>query len=182
LEACLNFKKTTIMKILETERLNIRTMSVDDAAFMLELLNEPAWLRFIGDRGVRTIADAQNYIEQGPVDMLARLGHAFYIVELKETQCAIGICGLAKRDYLDDADVGFALLTAYAGKGYAYESAVAVLDYAKNTLQLKRIVATTRLDNVISMKLLEKLGLRFERIIIHPDGDRELQMFSIEWA
>lgn len=170
------------MKTLETERLIIRRMSLDDAPFMLALLNEPTWLRFVGDRGVKTIEDAQRYILDGPIDMYARLGFGFCIVELKETGAAIGICGLSKRDYLDDVDIGYALLPQYCGNGYAYESASAVLAYAKNELGLRRIVATTRAENLGSARVLEKLGLRFERTFMHPDGDRELQLFAINFG
>ncbi|HXA47975.1 MAG TPA: GNAT family N-acetyltransferase [Burkholderiaceae bacterium] len=168
------------MKVIETNRLIIRHMNKDDAEFILGLLNQPTWLRFIGDRGVKTLEDAQNYILQGQVETYARLGFGFYIVELKESGSAIGMCGLAKRDYLDDVDIGFALLPQYCGNGYAYESASAVFDYAKNVLGLKRLVATTRVGNQSSAKLLEKLGLRFERMMPHPDGSRELLVFAVE--
>jgi RimJ/RimL family protein N-acetyltransferase len=173
-------KKTLALKVLETDRLIIRRMSIDDSRFMLGLLNEPSWLHFIGDRGVRTIGDAQSYILKGPVEMYARQGFGFCIVEMKIATCPIGICGLAKRDYLDDVDIGFALLPQYCGKGYAYESANAVLKYEKNELALKRVVATTRSGNHSSANLLRKLGLRFERIVKHPDGNRELELFAID--
>lgn len=168
------------MIVLKTQSLIIRRMSVDDAMFMLELLNDNSWLRFIGDRGVKTIEDAQNYILKGPVEMYARLGFGFYILEMKETGCPLGICGLAKRDYLNDVDIGFALLAQYCGKGYAFEAATAVLEYAQKELGLKRILATTRPDNHGSAKLLEKLGLGFEQVIKHPDGDRELKLYAID--
>jgi RimJ/RimL family protein N-acetyltransferase len=166
--------------VLETDRLIIRRMSTDDSGFMLGLLNEPAWLRFIGDRGVRTIEDASLYILNGPIEMYARLGFGFYIVELKPAGCAIGICGLAKRDFLDDVDIGFAFLPQHCGNGYAYESARRVLEHAKNDLGLKRVVATVRPENLVSARLLEKLGLRFYRTVRHPDGDRELRLFAID--
>jgi len=165
--------------MIDTDRLRIRHMDIDDAQFMLGLLNEPSWLRFIGDRGVRTIDDARTYILNGPVEMVERLGYGFYIVELKETADRLGICGLAKRDFLDDPDIGFAFLPQYCGQGYAYEAAFAVLEYAKHAVGLHRVVATTRPDNVISANLLEKLGLRYERMVKHPDGDRELKLYSI---
>lgn len=168
------------MKILETSRLVVRQMSVDDAAFMLCLLNDPSWLRFIGDRGVRTIDDARNYILQGAMANYARLGYGFYLVELKDTGIAIGMCGLAKRDYLEHADIGFAFLPAYCGQGYAFEAAAATLDYAQKQLHLPCILATTRLDNLSSSTLLEKLGMRLDEIIMHPDGDRELKLYSID--
>ncbi len=166
------------MKVLETDRLIVRHMSTDDSAFMFDLLNQPSWIRFIGDRNVRTLEDARAYILAGPMEMQARLGLSFHVVEIKETKCAIGICGLAKRDYLEDVDIGFALLPQFCGKGYAYESAVAVLNYAKTELGLKRIVATTRPDNHFSANLLEKLGLRFAHMMQH--GERQLKLFAIE--
>ena len=146
----------------------------------MTLLNEPSWLRFIGDRGVRTIDDAKDYIIQGPLAMYASLGFGLCTVELKDPACPVGICGLMKRDYLDAADIGFAFLPAYWGKGYAYEAATAILNFAKADLGLKRILATTRPDNIASQKLLEKLGLRFERLMGHPDGDRDVRVYAID--
>jgi RimJ/RimL family protein N-acetyltransferase len=168
------------MKTLVTTRLTVRRMSIADAGFILTLLNEPSWLRFIGDRGVRTIDDAKNYIIQGPVAMYASLGFGLCTVELKDSGCPVGICGLMKRDYLDAADIGFAFLPAYWGKGYAYEAANAILNFAKADLGLKRILATTRPENIASQKLLEKLGLRFEGLMRHPDGDRDLRVYAID--
>jgi RimJ/RimL family protein N-acetyltransferase len=168
------------MKTLVTTRLIVRRMAIEDAGFILTLLNEPSWLRFIGDRGVRTIDDAKNYIVQGPVAMYASLGFGLCTVELKDSGCPVGICGLLKRAYLDAADIGFAFLPAYWGKGYAYEAATAMLNFAKADLGLKRILATTRPDNIASQKLLEKLGLRFERLMGHPDGDRDLKVYAID--
>jgi RimJ/RimL family protein N-acetyltransferase len=168
------------MKTLVTTRLTVRRMSISDAGFILTLLNEPSWLRFIGDRGVRTIDDAKNYIIQGPVAMYASLGFGLCTVELKDSACPAGICGLVKRDYLDAADIGFAFLPAHWGKGYAYEAATAILNFAKADLGLKRILATTRPENIASQKLLEKLGLRFERLMAHPDGDRDLRVYATD--
>ncbi|MCV2367916.1 GNAT family N-acetyltransferase [Roseateles oligotrophus] len=169
------------MKTLHTDRLVIRPMSaVADAAFMLTLLNDATWLRFIGDRGVRTLEEAQRYIETGPVDMYARLGFGFCIVESKQTGLALGACGISQRDYLDSPDIGFAFLPQHAGQGYAFEAAAAVLRYAQTELGLTTILATTRLDNLRSQQLLEKLGLRFERLMPHPDGsERQLMVYGI---
>lgn len=170
------------MEILETPRLILRQMSVDDADFMLALLNDPLWLRFIGDRGVRTLDDALNYILRGALENYARLGYGFYLVELKETHIAIGMCGLTKRDYLEHADIGFAFLPEYGGQGYAFEAAVATLNYARHQLCLPRVLATTRLDNLRSSVLLEKSGLHLEKIFSHPDGDRELKLYAIDFS
>jgi RimJ/RimL family protein N-acetyltransferase len=169
------------MIVLSTERLRMRRMAPGDAAFMLGLLNDPAWHRFIGDRGIRTLEGARDYILTGPMAMVARLGFGFDVVEREEDGCPIGVCGLARRDYLDDVDIGYAFLPQYGGQGYAIEAARAVLAHAKE-LGLQRIVATVRPDNSASIRLLETLGLRFERIIQAPDTARELQLFAIDIA
>ena len=166
--------------ILETERLVLHRLTAYDAAFMLDLLNQPSFIRFIGDRGVRTLEDAILYIRDGPVRSYVRNGFGMYLVELKETAESIGICGLLKRPTLDDVDVGFAFLPAYWSQGYAFESARAVLSYAKDVLGLPRVVAIAAVDNGSSIKLLEKLGLRFERRIRMPGEESELRLFAID--
>lgn len=168
------------MKVLETDRLTLRHLSTNDAEFILELLNEPSFLRFIGDKGVRTLADARDYILNGPVAMYNRLGFGLYLTELKEDGAPIGICGLIKRDALEDVDIGFAFLPKFWAKGYAYEAASAVMAYGKDILGLKRIVAITSPDNDASGKLLEKLGMRFERIIRLSEGAEEVRLFASE--
>lgn len=168
------------MKVLETERLVVRQLSSGDAEFILRLLNEPSWLRFIGDKGVRTVEGARNYILNGPVEMYSRLGFGLYLVELKEESLPIGICGLIKRDSLKDVDIGFAFLPKYWGRGYAYESASAVMAYGRNVLGLKRIVAVTSVDNDSSAKLLEKLGLRFEGMVKLSDDSEEVRLFGTD--
>ncbi|MFN2453379.1 MAG: GNAT family N-acetyltransferase [Pyrinomonadaceae bacterium] len=166
------------MKVLETERLILRRLTVEDGEFILELLNDPAWLRFIGDKGVRTLDDARNYILQSPVAMYERLGFGLYLTELKNEGVPIGICGLIKRDSLEDVDIGFAFLPKFWGKGYAYESAAAVMAYGKRTFGLNRIVAITTPDNYDSAKLLEKLGFRFERMLKLSDDSAEIRLFA----
>jgi RimJ/RimL family protein N-acetyltransferase len=165
------------MKVLETERLSLRHLTPKDADFILELVNEPAFLQNIGDRGVRTAADARRYIEDGPVASYARNGFGLYLVELKEAGVPIGMCGLIKRDVLEDVDIGYAFLKRFWSKGYAYEAASAVLDYGYHVLGLKRIVAITAPDNVGSVRVLEKIGLRFERIINLPTIGGESKLF-----
>ncbi|HZI65889.1 MAG TPA: GNAT family N-acetyltransferase [Thermoanaerobaculia bacterium] len=168
-------------RVLETERLVLRRLTVDDAPFMLRLLNEPSWLRFIGDRGVRTIEEARRYILEGPVDMYERLGFGIYATTLKgDDSVPIGICGLVKRAGLEDVDIGFALLPEYWGKGYAYEAASAVMGYAKSVVGLGRIVAITSVDNETSARLLGKIGLRFERVIRLTEGGEEVRLFAWE--
>lgn len=168
------------LKVLETDRLIVRWLSADDAEFILQLLNEPSWLRFIGDKGVRTIEDARNYILNGPMEMYSRLGFGLYLVELKEDGSSIGICGLIKRDSLEDVDIGFAFLPKYWGKGYAYEAAYAVMEYGKRALGLNRIVAITSTENYVSAKLLEKLGFNFEGMVKLSSGGDEIKLFALD--
>jgi RimJ/RimL family protein N-acetyltransferase len=166
-------------RVLETGRLILRRLTVEDAPFMLGLLNEPSWLRFIGDRGVRTLEDARNYIAKGPVDMYERLGFGLFATALKEDESApIGICGLVKRDGLEDVDIGFAFLPKFWGKGYACEAASAVMAYAKSVVGLERIVAITAVDNESAARLLEKIGLRFEKMVRLSDDGEEIRLFA----
>ena len=166
------------MTVLETERLVLRKISVDDAEFIIELLNLPSFLRYIGDKEVRNAADAVRYIETGPIASYERFGFGLYLVELKETGVSIGICGLLKRDSLPDVDVGFAFLPSYWSQGYAFESASAVITYGREVLGLRRIVAITSLDNSASMRLLEKIGLKFERLIKLAEDEPEVRLFG----
>jgi ribosomal-protein-alanine N-acetyltransferase len=162
----------------ETERLHLRRLDAGDAAFILELVNEPSWIRYIGDRNVRALLDAQRYIENGPVDMYRRLGFGLYRVALKAGDEPIGICGLIKRETLADPDLGFAFLPRFWGNGYAIESAAAVMAHARETLRLPRVVAILAPDNHRSRRLLEKLGFRFEGPVrLQPDGD-ELALYA----
>jgi RimJ/RimL family protein N-acetyltransferase len=147
--------------LLETPRLQLRCLSEDDAPFVLVLLNEPSFIRNIGDRGVRTLDEARGYIEEGPIASYARHGFGLYLVELKEPRTPIGICGILKRDVLPEPDLGFAFVPAYWAQGYGYESASAVRDYARETLRLPRLLAIVNPANEISIRLLEKLGFRF---------------------
>ncbi len=165
------------MRILETERLFIRHLTQDDAEFILELLNEPGFIRNIADRGVRSIEDAQGYIQNGPLMSYARNGFGLFAVGLKETGAPIGMCGLIRRDALPDVDIGYALLERYWHRGYAYEAAAAVLAYGYEVIGLKRIVAITALDNDASARVLEKIGLRYDSIINLPGFGGESKLF-----
>ncbi|MEO8189575.1 MAG: GNAT family N-acetyltransferase [Acidobacteriota bacterium] len=166
------------MIVLETERLVLRRVTEEDAPFILELLNDPDWLRYIGDRKVRTLEDARGYIQTGPMGMYARHGLGLYLTELKDGGAPIGLCGLLRRDGLADPDIGFAFLPAFRGRGYASEAAAATLEYAKNTLGLEKVVAITSPDNGRSVRLLDKLGMRFERMIrLAPEAD-EVKLYS----
>ena len=164
------------MNILQTGRLNLRKVSLDDAEFIVELLNDSAFLRFIGDKGVRTTEDARQYILTGPMDSYERQGFGLWLVELKGSNTPIGICGLLKRDTLSDVDLGFAFLPQYRSKGYAFESATAVMEYARRVLGLRRVVAITDDDNAGSIRVLEKLGMSFDRMIKLSDEGPEIRL------
>ena len=167
------------MIVLETERLVLRHLTLNDAPFILQLLNEPSFLRFIGDRKVRTQQDARIYILNGPIASYEKNGFGLFLTFLKETGDPIGMCGLLKRDTLEDVDVGFAFLPAYWRQGYASEAAAGALAYARDERGLKRIVAITSPDNVGSIKVLEKVGLTFEKMIQMTDDPREVRLFGI---
>jgi len=161
------------LEVAQTERLLLRWLDPGDSAFILELVNDPSWMRYIGDKSVKTIQDAKRYIENGPVEMYQRLGFGLYAVELKNNGAPIGICGLIKRDTLPDVDLGFAFLPRFWGNGYAFESASAVMSYGREALGLSRIVAVLSQDNHRSAKLLEKLGFRFDGTVsLQPGGDQ----------
>ncbi|MCH8201780.1 MAG: GNAT family N-acetyltransferase [Proteobacteria bacterium] len=166
------------MRVLETDRLTLRWLEPGDAPFILELLNQPSFLHFIGDRGVGTIEEARKYIRQGPGRSYAEQGFGLYMVELKDDLKPIGMCGLLRRETLEDVDLGFAFLPQFWGQGYAYESTKAVLAHGKADFDLKRIVAVTASDNQAAIRLLEKLGLRFERTIRLADDQPEVKLFA----
>lgn len=151
--------------ILETERLVLRKFNITDAEFILELLNAPTWIRYIGDRGIRTIADAQTYLVKIPLMSYAVNGFGLYLVELKHNQTPIGMCGLLKREYLKYMDIGYALLPEYEGQGYAYEIASATVNYAFEQYNLTHLSAITSTTNEPSKKLLHKLGFTFEHTV-----------------
>lgn len=148
-----------------------------DADFILELLNEEGFLRFIGDKGVRTLGDAREYIRQGPMDSYERHGFGLYLTSSRDG-AALGICGLVKREGLADVDVGFAFLSRHQSKGYAVESAAAVMAHGRQALNLQRIVAITSPENFGSIAVLQRIGLEFERMIRLEEGGRELKLFG----
>ena len=168
------------MQILQTARLTLRRFTADDAEFILALLNEPSFLRFIGERGVHTVEDARRYIADGPVASYAQHGFGLYLVRLTEGGTAIGMCGLLKRDSLEDVDLGFAFLPAHWGNGYARESARAVMGLAREEFALSRIVAIVSPDNVASIAVLEALGFRYERTHRPAPDAEEIWLFGCE--
>jgi RimJ/RimL family protein N-acetyltransferase len=168
------------LKVIETDRLILRKLSVDDAEFILELVNDPSWLKFIGNKDVKTIEDARRSISNKYVEMYNRLGFGLYLAELKGEGVPIGICGLIKRDALEDVDLGFAFLPGFRGQGYAYEAAVATMEYGKNVLGLNRIAAITVQGNEASIKLLEKLGFQFEKMVEMSKDSESVMLFATE--
>ena len=170
------------MKLMETEHLILRWLTPDDAAFILELLNDPSWVRFIGDRGVRTLEDARNYIVTGPMEMYSLLGFGLFLTELKDAErTPVGLCGLIKRDGLEDVDLGFAFLGRFQSKGYGSEAAAATLEFGRDQIGLERIVGITSVDNVGSSRLLEKIGMKYEQMIFLPNDTEELKLYGVEF-
>lgn len=170
------------MTVVETERLTLRRLEDGDAEFILALLNDPSFLRFIGDKKVRTRDDARQYIANGPIASYERFGFGLYLTALRDGGVPIGICGLLKRDSLNDVDVGFAFLPPFRSKGYAFEAASAVMAYGRSVLGLRRIVAITSPDNEASIRLLEKLGMKFESMVRLSDESPEVRLFASEVA
>ncbi|MDD2793881.1 MAG: GNAT family N-acetyltransferase [Sediminibacterium sp.] len=166
------------MQALTTERLLIRELSIVDAAFMLRLMNAPNWIRFIGDRNVKTISDASNYISSRIISSYRTNGFGLYLVTLKNTRKPIGICGLVKREGLNHPDLGFAILPEYERMGYASEAATAVLDYAGNILRLKQVEGITTKSNLASVSVLEKAGMHYVKNIQLPGDDADFMLFS----
>lgn len=165
---------------IETERLILRPLTEGDAGFIFELVNDPSFIQNIGDRNVRTLEDAKRYITNGPVASYARNGFGLYLVELKDTGQPIGMCGLIRRNMLNDVDIGYAYLPRYWSKGYAIEAALAMKQYAREVIGLKRMVAVVDPQNTGSIRLLEKLGMTFDRMVKLAEDDIELKLFSID--
>ena len=167
------------MLISETSRLIISKITIEDATFFLDLTNSPNWLKYIGDKNLKTVKEAESNLKKGILKSYSQHGFGFYKLLLKEeNNKPIGICGLVKRKELDDIDLGFALLPKYEGKGFGYESSIEILKFAKEKFALKQILAITLPTNSNSIKLLEKLGLSFTKKINPFKKDEELLLFS----
>jgi len=165
------------MLICESERLRLRELiPQSDADFILRLLNDPAFLANIGDRGVRTHAEAERYIETGPMASYERFGYGLLAVELKHSGVPIGLCGLLKRTWLMLPDIGFAYLPEFRGQGYALEAASAMLAWARDHRDITEVSAITAPDNRGSIRVLEKLGFTFEHFVRSPEG-QESRLF-----
>ena len=167
------------MLLHQTPRLVLRPLTTGDADVIRELFNDASFLRFVGDRGVRTSEQARLYIESGPLASYACRGFGLNLVELKATGEAVGICGLLQRDELPAPDLGFALLPRFRSQGYAFEAAEAVLAHARHTLGLERVLAITSPDNAASIKILERLGFRFDRLVRLSAAGADLKLFQL---
>jgi RimJ/RimL family protein N-acetyltransferase len=166
--------------ILETERLKLREFTLDDKHFIVELVNSPGWLKFIGDRNIHTEADAGDYLRNGPLSSYAEHGFGLSMVELKDTKQPIGMCGILKRADLEHPDIGFAFLSEFCGKGYAVEIAEATLQHAEKVLGLNKILAITVPENSSSIRLLERIGMKFIKPVVLPNKDTELRLYCRE--
>lgn len=166
--------------MLETDRLTIREFSVEDAPFIFELMNSPLYIKYIGDRDINSIADAEDFLNGKLIDSYEAHGYGLYAVVLNSTNETIGMSGLVNRNDLPHADIGFAFLPQYMGKGYAYESSKAVLDYALLTLGLDPILAITAKENADSIRLLNKLGLGYEKTINWGEAQEEILLLSTD--
>ena len=166
--------------ILRTPRLILSTLSLEDAPFILEILNEPAFLRFIGDRGVRTLEDAENYLLKGPLSSYELNEFGLWRVQLAATGESIGICGLIKREGLPDVDLGYAYLERFWSQGYATESALGVRDYARQRLGLRKLLGITDQVNTASIRVLEKIGMRSQGLVTLQGEEHALNLFGME--
>lgn len=167
-----------VTTILKTDRLILRQLTVNDTGFIINLLNSPGWLQFIGDRNVKTEEQAKDYLLNGPIRSYKENGFGLYLVALKHNLSPIGLCGLLKRDYLQNPDIGFALLPDEMGKGYGFEMAAATLHYAKDALKIPGIMAVTMPANKASINLLERLGLKYVSIVKSPTTGAVLWLYS----
>ncbi len=163
---------------LATGRLTLRRLELADAPFLVTLLNEPSFLQNIGDRGVRNVEDAARYLRNGPFAMYERYGFGLWHAARRSDGAAVGMCGLLKRDILPDVDIGYAYLPAFWGQGYAFEAADAVLGHALRKFGLKRVIGVVSEGNAASIRVLEKLGMRFERMVSMHAGEPDVRLYS----
>ena len=168
--------------VLHTERLELCWLTPDDAPLMLAVWNDPAFIRHVADRGIRNLEQARAALEGGPLKLYADHGYGPFRVRRREDGADMGICGLFRREALDEPDIGFALLPEFCGRGFAFEASVAVLDHARDALGLPCVTAIVSPQNDASIALLEKLGLHYERPIQMPAGDHDVSLYRIEFA
>ena len=168
------------MTVLQTERLKLSRLSYDDREFIFELVNEPSFKHYIGDKDVNSLEDADQYLREGPIGHYESFGFGLFLVSLKGTEIPTGICGLIRREEFDDPDIGFAFLKRHREQGYATESSRAVLAHGFETLDLGRIIAVADPDNKASVKLLDKLGFVYERDVRMPEDEHDIRLCAIE--
>lgn len=166
--------------MLETERLRLSQLTYDDSEFIRGLVNEPSFKRYIGDRGVRTIDDAREYLRKGPIGSYENHGFGLYLVSLRDDDTPLGICGFVKREEFDHPDLGFAFLQQYWENGYAYESSIAAIEHARKDLGFSHIIAMADSDNGSSLRLLEKLGFLFEKMIRMPGESEDICRYALD--
>lgn len=167
------------MNILETERLILRRFTLDDTAFIIELLNTEGWIKYIGEKNVKTTDQATSYLENGPLKSYCNHGFGLALVELKADHMPIGMCGLINREYLDHLDVGFAFLPNHTGHGYAFEIVKKTVEYALSELKQEKLLAITLPQNYSSIKLLTKIGFEYDKNFVSPDSGEELCLYSL---
>ncbi|MFC6997231.1 GNAT family N-acetyltransferase [Rufibacter roseus] len=163
--------------IIETDRLILREFTLQDTGFIINLLNSPGWLQFIGDRNIKTEEQAESYLANGPIKSYGQNGYGLWLVQLKDNSRSIGMCGIVRRDTLEHPDLGFAFLQEYTGQGFAFEAAKATMVYAKSDLAIPTLSAITLPENQRSIKLLEKLGFRYQSPITFPGTTTELLLY-----
>jgi RimJ/RimL family protein N-acetyltransferase len=165
--------------IIQTVRLTLRKLQLSDAEFVLKLYNDPSFLQHIGDKGVRTVAQAIQNLQQGAIASYVQHGYGMWLVENQQGQ-SIGLCGLIKRDFLNETDLGYAYLPEFFGQGYAFEAALAVLKYAKERTALSTVVAIVSEANAASKALLTKLGFVQHGQVLVPDKNEWVDFYRIQ--
>ena len=166
--------------LLETERLSLRWLTLDDADLLLAVWNDPAFVRHVGDRGIRTIEETRSAMQEGAFHLYETYGYGPYRIALKDTDVAVGLCGLFRRDNLEIADIGYAVLPEHCGKGYAHEASMAVIDYARDVLGMQQLCSIVSPNNDASVHLIRKLGLRFERMHRLPDEEEDVCLYRLQ--
>ncbi len=166
--------------VFQTERLILREFELTDEDLIFRLLNSSSWQKFLGNRGINSLADAGKYISDKLINSYKKYGFGLYLIQLKNGNESIGMCGLVKREFLECADIGFALLPEFSGKGYAYEASLATMDYCRSVLKINKLAGITSKDNYRSIRLLEKLEMKFEKYIRIDTENKDLMLYEKE--